>query len=138
MVNNTQKVTKEELANLARDEDVAAMLTWSDTPWRKLERYVYKLQKRIYKASECGDVKKLRKLQKTLLRSWSNRMLAVRRVTQDNRGKQTAGIDGIKNVKPADRFEMVKNLKILGKAKPTPGYGYLKPTEIRDHLEYPL
>jgi RNA-directed DNA polymerase len=119
MVNNTQKVTKEELANLARDEDVAAMLTWSDTPWRKLERYVYKLQKRIYKASECGDVKKLRKLQKTLLRSWSNRMLAVRRVTQDNRGKQTAGIDGIKNVKPADRFEMVKNLKILGKAKPT-------------------
>jgi RNA-directed DNA polymerase len=46
-------------------------------------------------------------------------MLAVRRVTQDNRGKQTAGIDGIKNVKPADRFEMVKNLRVLGKAKPT-------------------
>jgi RNA-directed DNA polymerase len=119
MVKNTQKVTKEELVNIASDEDVAAMLTWGDTTWRKLEKYVYKLQKRIYKASECGDVKKMRRLQRTLLKSWSNRMLSVRRVSQDNRGKQTAGIDGIKNVKPADRLEMVKNLKVLGKAKPT-------------------
>ena len=30
---------------------------WSDINWRKLERVVYKLQKRIYRASQRGDVK---------------------------------------------------------------------------------
>jgi RNA-directed DNA polymerase len=28
---------------------------WSTIPWRKLERYVYRLQKRIYKAKQRGD-----------------------------------------------------------------------------------
>ena len=63
---------------------------WDDIDWQKAERYVYKLQKNIYAASRCGDVTKVRKLQKTLMRSWYNRVLAVRRVTQDNRGKRGA------------------------------------------------
>ena len=41
---------------------------------------------RIFRASERGDVKAVRKLQKTLIRSWSARALAVRKVTQDNQG----------------------------------------------------
>ena len=63
--------------------------------------------------------KKVRQLQKTLLRSWSARQLAVRKVTQDNKGKKTAGIDGVKNVLPHQRFELARNLKLTGKAKPT-------------------
>ena len=59
---------------------------WRDINWRKLERSVYKLQKRIYQASNRGDVKTVRKLQKTLMKSWSARALSVRRVTQDNQG----------------------------------------------------
>jgi RNA-directed DNA polymerase len=92
---------------------------WNTTNWRKLERVVFKLQKRIYQASSRGDVKTVRKLQKTLIKSWSAKMLAVRKVTQDNQGKQTAGIDGIKSLKPKERLEMVKNLKLTGKGKPT-------------------
>ena len=38
---------------------------WGDINWRNVERYVFKLQKRIYTASRRGDVKKARKLQKT-------------------------------------------------------------------------
>jgi RNA-directed DNA polymerase len=68
MVKNTQKVTKEELVNIASDEDVAAMLTWGDTTWRKLEKYVYKLQKRIYKASECGDARENAKTSKDIIK----------------------------------------------------------------------
>lgn len=60
---------------------------WKTINWRQVERYVFKLQKRIYAASRDGNVKKVRKLQKTLMRSWSNKVLAVRRVTQDNQGK---------------------------------------------------
>ena len=76
---------------------------WKHFNWSKAERYVFKLQKRIYSASRRGDVKRVRKLQKTLMRSWSNRMLAVRRVTQNNQGKKTAGVDGVKSLSPNAR-----------------------------------
>ena len=92
---------------------------WSDVDWNLVERKVYKLQKRIYKASQNGDVKKVRQLQKTLMRSWSAKLLAVRRVTQDNKGKKTAGIDGVKSIHTYKRFDLAKNLKLTGKAKPT-------------------
>jgi RNA-directed DNA polymerase len=75
--------------------DNESMVEWKHINWRKLERRVFKLQKRIYKASARGDVKAYRRLQKTLMKSWSARALAVRRVTQDNQGKKTAGVDGI-------------------------------------------
>jgi putative transposase len=71
---------------------------WKIIPWRKLERKVFKLQKRIYQASKRGDVKTTRRLQKMLMKSWSAKCLSVRRVTQDNQGKKTAGVDGIKSL----------------------------------------
>jgi RNA-directed DNA polymerase len=92
---------------------------WKAINWRQAERYVFKLQKRIFAASRCGDVKKVRKLQKTLMRSWSNRILSVRRVTQDNQGKKTAGVDGLKSLSPAERLELARELKLTGKSKPT-------------------
>lgn len=76
---------------------------WKDINWQRAERYVFKLQKRIYAASRRGDVKRCRKLQKTLMRSWSNKVLAVRRVTTENQGKKTAGVDGIKSLSPEAR-----------------------------------
>jgi RNA-directed DNA polymerase len=85
---------------------------WKTINWRKAERYVFKLQKRIYTASRAGDVKRVRRLQKTLMRSWFNRVLSVRRVTQDNQGKKTAGVDGVKSLSPEARFELAKTLKL--------------------------
>ena len=92
---------------------------WKNINWRKVERYVFKLQKRIYAASRRGDVKTVRKLQKTLMRSWSNKAIAVRRVTQDNRGKKTSGVDGVKSLSPEERMSLVGKLKLTGKSKPT-------------------
>ena len=92
---------------------------WRDTNWRNAEKYVFRLQKRIYAASRCGDIKRCRKLQKTLMRSWSNRMLAVRRVTQENQGKKTAGVDGVKSLSPKERLSLARELKLTGKSKPT-------------------
>jgi len=92
---------------------------WNKVDWRKLEIRVYKLQKRIFRASSRGDVKAVRRLQKTLMRSWSGKMLAVRRVTQDNQGKKTAGVDGVKSLSPVQRLALVKKLELKGKAKPT-------------------
>jgi RNA-directed DNA polymerase len=92
---------------------------WKDLNWRKLERVTFKLQKRIYQASERGDVKAVRKLQKTLIRSWSAKCIAVRRVTQDNQGKNTAGVDGVKSLTPKQRINLAGKLKLTGKSKPT-------------------
>ncbi|MCC5627657.1 group II intron reverse transcriptase/maturase [Nostoc sphaeroides CHAB 2801] len=92
---------------------------WKTINWQQAERYVFKLQKRIYAASRRGDVKQCRKLQHTLMRSWSNRVLAVRRVTVENQGKKTAGVDGVKSLPPKARFELAGQLKLTGKSKPT-------------------
>jgi len=106
---------------------------WKDIKWRKLEKVTFKLQKRIFQASERGDVKAVRKLQKTLIRSWSAKCIAVRRVTQDNQGKNTAGVDGVKSLTPKQRTNLVRKLKLTGKAKPTRRVNIPKPgtTETR-------
>ncbi|MEG4285418.1 reverse transcriptase N-terminal domain-containing protein [Microcoleus sp. A006_D1] len=92
---------------------------WNELDWRKLEKRVFKLQKRIFQASERGDAKTVRKLQKTLIRSWSAKCIAVRRVTQDNQGKNTAGVDGYKSLTPKQRTNLIGQLKLTGKSKPT-------------------
>jgi RNA-directed DNA polymerase len=92
---------------------------WNKINWRKAERLTFKLQKRIFRASSRGDVKAVRQLQKTLIRSWSAKCIAVRRVTQDNQGKNTAGVDGVKSLTPKQRMSLVGRLKLTGKVKPT-------------------
>lgn len=92
---------------------------WRHTPWPKLEQYVFKLQKRIFKAAQLRDDKTVRRLQKTLLYSRSAKTLAVRHVTQDNRGKNTAGVDEIKSLTSPQRLTLVGNLKLTGQAMPT-------------------
>jgi RNA-directed DNA polymerase len=63
-----------------------SMYGWNTLPWTRIQRQVFKLQKRIYQAARRHDVRTVRKLQRLLLHSWSARLLAVRRVTQDNQG----------------------------------------------------
>jgi len=93
---------------------------WAQIPWRKLERSVYRLQKRIYQASRRGDVSVVHSLQRLLMKSRAARTLAVRRVTQDNQGKRTAGIDGVKSVEPAARLVLVHRLRTQQTIKPQP------------------
>jgi RNA-directed DNA polymerase len=92
---------------------------WRDIQWKKIQKAVYKLQKRIYKASERGDGLAVKKLQKLMLKSKAAKLLAVRKVTQDNRGKRTAGIDGKNALTPQQRLEVSRQLSISSKAKPT-------------------
>jgi RNA-directed DNA polymerase len=62
---------------------------WNAIDWRKVERNVRNLRRRIFRASKEGDHRKVRSLQKLMLRSRSNALLSVRRVTQINVGKNT-------------------------------------------------
>lgn len=77
-------------ANGPEDED----LDWALVDWRRAEENVRRLRQRIFTASQAGDLKKVRNLQKLMLRSRSNALLSVRRVTEINAGRATAGVDG--------------------------------------------
>ena len=92
---------------------------WYDINWKVVEREVFKLQKRIYRASQRGDVKLVHRLQRLLTHSYYGKLWATRKVTQENQGKKTAGIDGIKSLKPKQRFQVAKSLKLGNKSKPT-------------------
>ncbi|MEL6384705.1 MAG: group II intron reverse transcriptase/maturase [Cyanobacteria bacterium J06626_18] len=91
---------------------------WRTLPWRRIQGKVFKLQRRIYRASRRRQVKLVHKLQRLLAKSWYARLLAVRRVTQDNKGKRTAGIDGIKKLTPPQRLEMAQSLTTFSKPRP--------------------
>ena len=94
------------------------MVAWQDIPWKKVQRHVFRLQKRIYRATQRGQVRTAHKLQQLLVKSWYARLLAVRRVTQDNRGKHTAGIDGVKSLYPRQRWRLATALRLDGTAPP--------------------
>ncbi len=102
--------------------DANLSVEWALLPWRKLEQHQYRLQKRIFKASERGDLQTVHQLQQLLMKSRSARLLAVRRVTQDNQGKKTAGVDGVKSIPPTGRLTMAEAIhpNHLSKRKPKP------------------
>lgn len=79
---------------------------WDAVQWRRVEADVQRLRQRIFAASRAGDLRKVRNLQKLMLRSRSNALLAVRRVTQLNKGRSTAGVDGQVVVRAEQRAEM--------------------------------
>ena len=67
---------------------------WDAVDWRQAEDNVRRLRQRILTASKAGDLRKVRSLQKLMLRSRSNALVSVRRVTEVNAGRKTAGVDG--------------------------------------------
>ena len=79
---------------------------------------MFKLQTRISQAQRRGARKTVRKLQRLLLKSRSAKRLAVRRVTQDNRGKATAGVDGVHSLTPVERLDLADTLSLNSVAKP--------------------
>jgi RNA-directed DNA polymerase len=97
---------------------IPAITSWQDILWPQVEAKVHALQRRIYRAELQGNRRKVRSLQRLLLRSTSAKLLAVRHVTQDNQGKKTAGIDGVTVVDPEDRRLLAQNLNLDGPAKP--------------------
>ena len=70
------------------------VLGWDAVDWRRAEDDVRRLRQRIFTASKAGDLKKVRNLQKLMLRSRANALVSVRRVTEVNAGRKTAGVDG--------------------------------------------
>ena len=94
---------------LATDAD-SRVTDWHGVDWRRVLRYVRRLQVRIVKAVKQGKWRLVKALQRLLNHSVSGRLLAVRRVTE-NRGKKTPGVNGILWDTPEKKMNAVERLQ---------------------------
>src|SRR6266704_989940 len=83
---------------------------WNSIDWHQQERHVRNLRQRLFRATQAGEWKRVRSLQKLMLRSRANRLMSVRRVAQLNTGKKTPGVDKVLLKTPAARGRMVDHL----------------------------
>jgi RNA-directed DNA polymerase len=82
------------IVNGPEDQPRDAPVQWDRIDWRAQEEQVRRLRQRIFTASQEQDWPRVRNLQKLMLRSRACTLVSVRRVTQRNAGRKTAGIDG--------------------------------------------
>jgi RNA-directed DNA polymerase len=86
------------------------VLDWDAVGWRRVEDDVRRLRQRIFTASRAGDLKRVRNLQRLMLRSRANTLVSVRRVTEINAGRLTSGVDGRLVLTAQDKAELVGEL----------------------------
>ena len=87
------------------------LLEWDGIDWHSVKERVRNLRQRIYRATQEKQWNKVRSLKKLLLRSYSNLLLSVRRVTQENQGRRTAGLDGQRALTGKERVNLVQQMQ---------------------------
>lgn len=112
MVQNT------DLNNRVSPIKLPEISSWKGINWRSCAIGIHKLQKRIYKQTLLGNLAGVHALQRRLLSLRAAKLLAVRSVTQDNSGKATAGIDGVKQLNGEQSLKMSRALKVGTKPLP--------------------
>lgn len=116
---------------------MANINSWQDIQWKTIETTVFRLQLRIYKAASNQEYSKMYKLQKLLISSSSAKYLAVRKVTQDNIGKRTPGVDKSIRITPKKKFALANKLRINGKSSPIKRVYFESPNGKRRLLGIP-
>jgi len=109
-----------ETVSLANGAGGRPNTDWNAIDWRKVQRSVSNLRRRIFRASKEGDHRKVRSLQKLVLRSYANALLSVRRVTQINAGRNTPGVDMLVVKTPKARNELVDHIRSYQPWKASP------------------
>ncbi|HEW97491.1 MAG: group II intron reverse transcriptase/maturase [Candidatus Parabeggiatoa sp. nov. 3] len=91
---------------------------WRDINWMLVRKHTRRLENSIAKAVEYHDFEQVRKLRRIWNSSKLVKLLAVRKVTQDNRGRKTAGVDGIVVKDGKQRLALADKLELDGKTLP--------------------
>jgi RNA-directed DNA polymerase len=89
---------------------------WKNINWSEVNLIVYDLQCKIFKASVNGssNIARMRYYQKTLVNSEEAKLVAVRKITQDNRGKYTPGVEGKLFLSNSERIKLAYNIRLDG------------------------
>jgi RNA-directed DNA polymerase len=83
---------------------------WAKVNWTKAHRIINNLQRRIFASKQQGRFRVMRNLQNLILTAQSNRLLAVRQVSQINSGRNTPGVDKKVFISPSERSLLVSKL----------------------------
>jgi len=111
------------MRNTSRTKSTKSTITsWQELEWKAIDKYVEKVQQRIYHAESLGKAGKVRNLQRMLIFSRAALLVSIRQVTQINKGKRTAGVDGYKALTPEARYKLYEEMRCLDikKHKPKP------------------
>lgn len=103
-------MTVTQLTGAVSHEEVT---DWHSIDWQSAHENVRRLQARIVKATQEGKWGKVKALQRLLTHSYSAKVLAVKRVTE-NQGKNTPGVDGEIWDTPQKKLEAVNTLRQRG------------------------
>ncbi|QHE87073.1 group II intron reverse transcriptase/maturase [Hydrogenophaga sp. BPS33] len=91
---------------------------WHSIDWKAVQYFVGKAQSRIAQAELEKDFRRVKRLQRSLIRSWQAKALAVRKVTE-NQGKRTSGVDRELWDTPQKKWNAISRLNLVGyRAKP--------------------
>lgn len=107
------------MENILSDAASPGELTdWHSIDWNAVMQFVGKAQMRIAQAEQEQDFRRVKRLQRSLIRSWQAKALAVRKITE-NQGKRTSGVDRELWDTPAKKWNAVSRMKQAGyKARP--------------------
>jgi RNA-directed DNA polymerase len=94
------------------------LIAWDSINWHLVKKRVSKYQERIYTASSNGNTGKVHYLQKKIINSLDAKLLAVKKVTSENKGRNTVGLDLRLYLKPVEKIKLVEDIRIDGKAYP--------------------
>lgn len=115
---------------------------WASINWTDIAFKVAAVQTIIFEASQIGNTDKVHEYQNSLINMKEAKLLSIRKVTQDNKGKKTAGIDGLKKLNAKQRLEILDKINIDGKASailrvciPKPGKKEKRPLGIPTILD---
>jgi RNA-directed DNA polymerase len=105
----TDKLDATAMAVVSGPED--ALSDWHQVDWRQSEREVRRLRQRIFTAAKAGDLPRVRRLQRLMLRSRANALVSVRRVSERNAGRLTAGVDGEVVLTPEAKLALASRIQ---------------------------
>ena len=91
---------------------------WGDIDWVKVNTSITKIQKRIYQATIDNKIGVVHYLQRKLINSKYAKLLAVKQITQINKGRKTFDVNCAVIVSPKEKYKLALTLKISDFASP--------------------
>jgi RNA-directed DNA polymerase len=116
---------------------MSKLIAWKEVDWKLVQKRLSRQQRRVYRASMEGNRSKVHAIQRRIIGSLDAKLMAVRRVTTENKGRNTAGVDGQKSLSHQDKIKLVQKLKLDGNTSsirrtyiPKPGKAERRPLGI--------
>ncbi len=95
-------------------------IRWEDLDWKQIEQAVFRKQNQMYRAALASNIPEVRRLQRDLLKDPYAKLLSVKRVTSENTGRNTPGVDREIIRSDEERLQLASKLNLSKdyKAKP--------------------